>query len=179
MINSGMDVDVALAIGGLCASLLVQFPSNVLVVIGQRDIEVEGFVPLGEAKTDKGMLPCAVLYPEYEVPRRIKNRLHRALPSPRLHEASCEQLPCVRVLQTDLAPILARNDPESARPNPIGLQPLPALVPTRRRPGTDLIDRHLAHHQQRVFQGLLFLKRHRLFYSLFWDVLFFGYTMRV
>lgn len=49
MINSWMDVDVALVIGGLCASFLVQFPSDVLVVIRQRDIEVEGLVPLGEA----------------------------------------------------------------------------------------------------------------------------------
>ncbi|CAI0434481.1 unnamed protein product [Linum tenue] len=124
-----MDVNpVGGTVGAGLPGFLLVLPPDVLLVIGEGHVEIEGLVPLGEAQPDEGVLPRAVLDLEHEVARRVQHRLHRRLPLPRRDEAGGEQIPRVRILQPDLAPVLARNDPEPARPDLVRLQPLAALV---------------------------------------------------
>lgn len=161
MIDSRMDIDMIVAVTRL-ASLLLVFSSDVLLVIRQGDVEIEGFVSLVEAQADEGVLASAVLDFQHEVAGGVEDGLHGGLALAREDEAGGEELAGVRILETDLAAVLAGDDAEAARPDLVGLQPLAALVAAGGGPRRDFVDGHFADHKQRVLERFLVVVRHRL-----------------
>lgn len=159
MIDSGMDLDVALI--SVDAGFLLVLPPQVLLVVGEGHIEVKRLVALVEPQADEGVLALAVLDLEHEVAGRIEHGLDGVLALPEADEASSEELPGAGVLQPDLAAVSARDHPEAAGPDLVGLQPLAALVAAARATRRDLVHRHLPHHQQRVLERLLLLDHRR------------------
>ena len=109
------------------------------------------------------MLPTPVLDLEHEVSRGIEARLDGCVALARVDEAGGEEVAGARVLEADLAAVAAGHDADPAGPDLVGLEPLAALVATGGGARRDLVDGDLAHHQECVLEGLLFLhlKRHR------------------
>lgn len=158
VINSRVNVNVAIAIARPLARALLFValpPLHVLIVIGQRDVEIEGLVPLGEPEADEGVLPAAVLDPEHEVAGGVEDGLDGALPLPREDEAGGEELAGPGVLEADLAAVLAGDDAEAAGPDLVGLEPLAALVPAGGGARRDLVHGYLPDDEERVLQRLL------------------------
>lgn len=166
MINSRVNVDVPIAITRPLAGtlLLVALPPlHVLIMIGQGDVEIEGLVPLGEPQPDEGVLPPAVLDPEHEVAGGVEDGLDGALPLAREDEAGGEELAGARILEPDLAAVLAGDDAEAAGPDLVGLEPLAALVAAGGGARRDLVDGDFPDDEEGVLEGLLVvfdLERH-------------------
>lgn len=154
-------VDINAVIDPFSALLPLLLPPDVLLVVRQRDVEVERLGPLREPEPDEGVLPRPVLDPEHEVAGRVERRLDGLVPLPWHHAARGEELPRVGVLEPDLAPLAARHHAEAARPDLVGLQPLAALVAAAGGPGRDLVDGDLAGHKEGVLEGVLLLERGR------------------
>lgn len=159
VIHSGVDINAV--IDPLISLLPLLLPPHVLLVVRQRDVEVERLGPLCEPEPDEGVLPAPVLDPEHEVAGRVERRLDGLVPLARHQAARGEELARVGVLQPDLAPLAAGHDAEPSSPDLVRLQPLAALVPPARGPRRYLVDGHLAHHQEGVLQSVLLLERGR------------------
>jgi len=159
-IDGGVYINLAAA-ALLAGSLLLLLPLDVLLVVRQRDIEVERLVALVETEPDEGVLPPTVLDAEHEVAGGVEHGLDGALPLAGQHEACGEELTRGRVLEPDLAAVAAGHHAEAAGPDLVRLQPLAALVAAAGGARRDLVHRHLAHHQQRVLEGLLLLHQRR------------------
>lgn len=158
MIDSGVNVNVAIAISRPLARTLLLVavpPLHVLIMIGQRDVEIEGLVPLGKPQPDEGVLPLAVLDPEHKVAGRVEDGLDGALPLARVDEAGGEELAGARILEADLAAVLAGDDAEAAGPDLIGLEPLAALVAAGGGAGRDLEDGDFADDKEGVLESFV------------------------
>ncbi|KAF2620853.1 hypothetical protein F2Q68_00038231 [Brassica cretica] len=150
VINSRMDINVIVTLTRF-PTLLLLLPPHVLLMIRQRHIEIERLVPLREPQPDERVLPTPVVDPEHKIPRR----LHGVLSPPGIHEASREQIAGVRILEADLASVLARHDAEPAGPDLIGLEPFAAFVSAGCGSRRDLVDGDLAHHEECVLECLV------------------------
>ncbi|RDX94042.1 hypothetical protein CR513_23618, partial [Mucuna pruriens] len=159
VIDGGVNVDLRLIGSGGVAGFLLVLSADVLLVIGERDVEIEGLVPL----PDEGVLTASVFDLEDEVARRVEDRFHRVLALAGEHEARGEELAGVRILQSDLAAVPARHDADPTRPDLVGLEPLAALVAAGGSARRDLKHGDLTHNQERVLERLLLLllERHR------------------
>lgn len=161
MIDGRVDVDVGVIAGFAAGDFLLVLPPHVLLVVRQSHIEIKGFVPLRKSQANEGVLAMAVLDLKHEVTRRVQHGLDGALALAGVDEAGGEQIAGVRILESDLAPVLAGDDPEPTRPDLVGLEPLAALVATRGGPGRDFVDGDFTDYQEGVLERLLLLERHR------------------
>ena len=116
MINSGMNINVIITLTRL-PSLLLLLPPHILLMIRQRHVEIKRLVPLREPQPDERVLPTPVVDPEHEIPRRIERRLDGVLSPGGIHETRREQIAGARVLEADLASVLAGDDAEPAGPD--------------------------------------------------------------
>ena len=78
MINSRMNVDMGIIT--TLPNLLLLLPPHMLLVIRKRHIEIESLISLRESQPNKRVLPAPILNFQNEIPRGIKNSLHRGLP---------------------------------------------------------------------------------------------------
>lgn len=107
------------------------------------------------------MLPPPVLDLQNEVPGGIEHRLDRVLTLAGVDEAGGEELAGIRILEADLAAVLAGDDPETSGPDEVGLEPLATLVAAAGGAGRDFVNGDFPDDQESVLESLVFLNRHR------------------
>lgn len=164
MIDSWVNVNMTIlaALAGELAGFFLVLSPNILLVIGQGHIEIKGLIPLVKPQSNKSMFPSTVLDFQDKVPRRVKGRLDGVLSLTGVNETSSEKLSGVGILKSDLASGVTRNNPETTRPDLVGLQPFSALVAAAGGPRWDFVNGDLSYHQEGVLEGFfVVLKRHR------------------
>lgn len=150
-----MNIDVGIVVSGLTTLLLLLSP-DILLVIGEGNVEVESLIALREAESHECVFAPAVLDLEDEVSGRVEDGLDGALAwLARVDEAGGKKIPRRRVLEADLAAGLAGHDAEAPRPDLVGLEPLPTLETPGGRPGRNFIYGDLADDEKGLLQGLL------------------------
>lgn len=135
--------------------ILVDLPLDVLLVIGESNVEIKGFVPLIKAQAYEGVLTPAILDPENEVPGGIEDGLDGDLALAGVDKAGGEEVTRIGILEADLTAGMAGDDAETTGPDLVGLEPVAALVAAAGGAGRDLEDGDLADHQEGVLEGLV------------------------
>jgi hypothetical protein len=140
-------VDINGVFAALLTNALLLLPLDALLVVRQRNVEVERLVPFIDAEADESVLPPTVLNAEHEVAGGVEHNLDDTLPLTQEHEAGSEETP----------PLPTGHHTEADIPDLVQLQPLAALVASTSGAGWDLVHRHLVHYQQPVLKGLFLL----------------------
>lgn len=158
VIDGGVNIDMSLFSSKVpSGSILIKLPADMLLMIGEGNIEVKGFVPLIEAKPDERVLATAVLYAEDKVTGGIERRLNSGVAVSREDKACGEEFTGRGVLEADFAAVAAGDDAETSSPDPVGLEPLAALVSATGAAWGNLVDSNLANDEEGVLHRLLLI----------------------
>lgn len=122
---------VVVSVGG--AAVEVVFVLEVLLMVGEGNIEVKGLVALAKAEAEEDVLPMAVLDAEDDVAGGVEDGFNGGVTVSKEEGGGGKYVAGDGVHEADLAAVTAGDGAEVAGPDLVRVEPLVALAEDRNR----------------------------------------------